>query len=102
MSHSSIDPLTPGNAGQSSDPASLGGPSAHGDLTIAEQLETMRVAGEHRPGEECFLDAHSETHWVASGAVHNFMRKFGADHSSNYLTQHGATWEEDFFNQSDN
>jgi len=76
------------------------GPSAHEDLTIAEHIESMRVAGEHRPGEECFLDSHGNNHWIATAEVGNFIRKFGALHPSNFEAEHGRNWEEDFFNNS--
>lgn len=90
------------NDGQTAHSTSPKGPSAHEDLTIAEEIETMRVAGEHRPGEECFLDSHGEKHWVSTAQVQRFVRRFGAEHSSNYLTAHGTSWEADFFNDSNN
>lgn len=89
MSHSSI--------GQTK---STKGPSAHEDLTIAEHIENMRVSGEHRPGEECFLDSHGDNHWIATTEVRDFIRKFGAIHPSNFSAEHGRSWEEDFFHHS--
>lgn len=83
-------------------PTATKGPSAHEDLTIAEQIESMRVAGEHRPGEECFMDSHGENHWIAVVEIQSFIRKFGAEHPSNYLAEHGASWETDFFSKSNN
>ena len=76
------------------------GPAAHEDLTIAEQIENMRVTGEHRPGEECFLDSHGEKHWVPTEDIRGFIRSFGAEHPSNYLAKHGISWEADFFSES--
>ncbi|GAA5125748.1 hypothetical protein JIN84_14610 [Luteolibacter yonseiensis] len=61
----------------------------------------MRLTDEHRPGEDCFLDAHGAKHWVSSVEVQGFIRKFGAEHPSNYLASHGTRWEEDFFNDSE-
>jgi hypothetical protein len=73
------------------------GPAAHEDLTIAEQLELMRVPGEHRPGEQCLLDSKGEHRWVAESDVMRFIVNHGAEHSSDYLATHGADWEEIFF-----
>ncbi|MES2920923.1 MAG: hypothetical protein V4819_05230 [Verrucomicrobiota bacterium] len=73
------------------------GPAAHEDLTIAEQLQIMRVPGEHRPGEQCFRNCHGEHLWVGENEVQRFVAVHGADHSSDYLNSHGADWQEDFF-----
>jgi hypothetical protein len=73
------------------------GPSAHEDLTISEQIELMRVPGEHRPGEQCLLDANGGQHWIAESEVKRFITNHGADHSSDYLAAHGVAWEKILF-----
>lgn len=73
------------------------GPAAYEDLTIAEHIQSMRVSGEHRPGEECFLDSHGDKHWVAAGEVQHFIRDAGAQHPSDYQAAHGGDWEKTFF-----
>jgi hypothetical protein len=73
------------------------GPVAHEDLTIAEQLETMRVRDEHRPGEVCFLGEDGRKRWVAESEVARFIRRLGATHPSDYLAAHGTPWQNDLF-----
>jgi hypothetical protein len=90
-------PPTHGGAERSTPMSTSAGPSAHEDLTIAEQLETMRVSGEHRVGEECFLSSDGTRRWVASTEVQRFIRRLGAQHSSDYFASHQISWENDFF-----
>ena len=73
------------------------GPHPHEDLTIAEQIETMRLSDEHRPGEQCFLTEHGERRWVSESDVEHFIRTYGALHPSNFLVTQGGDWREDFF-----
>ena len=76
------------------------GPAAHEDLTIAEQLETMRVADEHRPGELCYLNPEGENCWLEESDVKHFLAKHGAEHSSAFLSAHGADWQNQLFHPS--
>ena len=72
-------------------------PTAHEDLTIEETLKTMRVTGEHRPGEQCILDDSGRKHWVADATFRNFLRDHGAEHPSNFLAEHGVPWTQRLF-----
>lgn len=67
-------------------------PNAHEDLTIAETLETMRAAAEHRPGEECFVDDLGKKHWVRETEIRAFLRDHGGEHPSNFLSANGVPW----------
>lgn len=73
------------------------GPAAHEDLTIAEELETMRVQDESRPGEQCFLNENGEKRWVSESEVNRFLRRLGAMHPAVYLATHGFRWEQNLF-----
>lgn len=75
------------------------GPAPHEDLTIAEHLETMRQCDEHRPGEKCFVTGNHETLWVDEDQLTRFIREFGAEHPSDYFSQHGTQWQDDLFHQ---
>lgn len=93
----SLSPPAPGELANARITHSGDGPAAHEDLTIAEQLELMRVPGEHRSGEQCLLGSKGERRWIAESEVKRFIVKHGAEHSSDYLAAHGADWEEIFF-----
>jgi hypothetical protein len=73
------------------------GPAPHEDLTIAEQLETMRVTDESRPGELCFSDTKGRTRWLSENHVNRFINDHGAEFPSNYLLAHGTDWHDIFF-----
>lgn len=73
------------------------GPAAHEDLTIAEQLEIMRIPDEDRPGQPCFLTASGEKRRAAELQLEHFIHLHGADFSSNYRLLHGSEWEDDLF-----
>lgn len=73
------------------------GPPPHEDLTIAEQLQTMRVHGEDRPGKQCFVSANGAHRWIGDQVVQRFVTNHGADHSPDYLNSHGIDWQMDFF-----
>ena len=77
------------------------GPGPHEDLTIGEHIETMLRRSEHRPGQQCFVNEHGEKRWVAESEVTHFIRKYGAEHPSNYALIHGSDWLEDFFGASE-
>ena len=72
-------------------------PAPHEDLTIAEHLEMMRVNGEQRPGEQCFLNERGEKRWVADSEVKRFVRRVGALHPSDYEVANGSDWTLNFF-----
>lgn len=72
-------------------------PAAHEDLTIAESLETMRVADEHRPGECLFVGSNGRQRWISTAELGDFVGRFGSTHPSNYLATHGIDWEDNFF-----
>ncbi len=76
------------------------GPAPHEDLTIAEQLETLRVSGEHRPGEQCFRDPAGVTCWISEHEVKSFLASHGATHSSDYAEAHREDWQHIFFSNS--
>ena len=69
------------------------GPEAHEDLTIAEHLESMRIDGEHRPGEQCFRGPHGAHCWVEDAVLKSFLAESGAVHPSDFLTSHGTEWD---------
>jgi len=73
------------------------GPAAHEDLTIAEQLEIMRITEECAPGVDCFLSPDGKITCFPEDEVRNFIAEHGAEHSSNYLKLHDTDWQEDFF-----
>jgi hypothetical protein len=73
------------------------GPAPHEDLTIAEQLQTMRLESADCPGESCFLNSRGKKCWIANGVVERFIRRLGALHASDYLAAHGAAWQSNFF-----
>jgi hypothetical protein len=75
-------------------------PAAHEDLTIAETLETMRVSGDHRPGDECFRDETGAIHWVSKTRLHQFLKDHGAEHPSNYRSANGVPWTDCLFELS--
>lgn len=76
------------------------GPRPHEDLTIAEHLETMCRHDEQRPGEQCFIVEHGESHWIDSSDLSRFIHEFGALHPSDYFSRHGTDWRHDLFNQA--
>lgn len=73
------------------------GPTAHEDLTIAEQLDFMRITEKCGPGVECFLAPDGKTTCFQEDEVQRFIAEHGAEHSSNYLRLHATDWQEDFF-----
>lgn len=77
-------------------PATHGAPAATEDLMIAEELETMRVRNEHRPGERCYLWEGSRQ-WLPSEKVKSFLREYGADHPSNFSVAQGKKWQQILF-----
>ena len=87
----------PGESESARTASSGDGPAANEDLTIAEQLDLMRVSDQSRLGEQCFLLPNGEKRWIAESAVLRFVARHGAEHSSDYLANHGANWEETFF-----
>ena len=72
-------------------------PPVQEDMTIADHLEIMRVAGETRPGEQCFLNERGEKRWVAESEVKRFIRRLGALHPSDYQAANGSEWTLNFF-----
>lgn len=90
-------PTTHPNTEKRSADFASGGPAAHEDLTIAEQLEIMRIPDEDRPGEPCFLTACGEKRRAGEREVEHFIHRHGAEFSSNYLLIHGSGWEDDLF-----
>ncbi len=93
----SYPPPTHGGAEYQAPEFPSAGPAAHEDLTIAEQLETMRVSGVQRVGEECFLSSDGTPRWVASTEVQRFIRRLGSQHPSHYFNSHHMSWENDLF-----
>lgn len=75
------------------------GPAPHEDLTIAEQLETMRVPDEDRPSEQCFINDQGEKTWLGEDHVSRFIVENGAEFSSDYQLAHGADWTKAFFDK---
>lgn len=73
------------------------GPPPHEDLTIAEQIESMRVEAADCPGESCFLDTRGKKCWITNGVVERFVRKQGAIHPSDYRAANGVDWQSLFF-----
>jgi hypothetical protein len=76
---------------------SQNGPAPHEDLTIGELLESMRVKGEQRPGEQCFINEKHEHCWFPDSEVDRFIAEYGAEHPSTYRQRHGGDWRDDFF-----
>jgi hypothetical protein len=72
-------------------------PATDDDLTIADYVEIMRVEGETRPGEQCFLNERGEKRWVAESEVKRFIRRLGALHPSDYQAANGSAWTLNFF-----
>lgn len=77
-------------------PATHGAPAATEDLMIAEELESMRVRDEHRPGEKCFLWG-GDKKWLPSEKVKSFIRDCGADHPTDFAATHGRDWQQVLF-----
>jgi hypothetical protein len=73
------------------------GPEAHEDLTIAEQIETMRLESADCPGESCFMNSRGKKCWIANGVVERFVRKLGSIHPSDYRAVNGVEWQSLFF-----
>lgn len=77
-------------------PATHGAPAATEDLMIAEELESMRVRDEHRPGEKCFLwDGHKK--WLPSEKVKSFVREYGASHPTDFSIAQRRDWQQLLF-----
>ncbi len=77
-------------------PATHGAPAATEDLMIAEELDSMRVRNEHRPGEKCFLwEGHKK--WLPSEKVKSFVRDYGGDHPTDFSAAKGRGWQQFLF-----
>jgi len=73
------------------------GPAAHEGLTIAEQIETMRLESADCPGESCFTNTRGKRCWITNGVVERFVRKEGAIHPEEYRAVNGVEWQSLFF-----
>ncbi len=63
---------------------------------IADELESMRVRNEHRPGEKCFHWQGTQK-WLPSEKVKTFLREYGTDHPSHFSVAQGRNWQQFLF-----
>lgn len=75
------------NAGQ--------GPGPHEDLTIAEEVATMRCEEGDRPQQICLLIDDETREWIDQEKLDHFLNEHGALHSSDYESIHGNAWIDD-------
>ncbi len=66
-------------------------------LTIADQIESMRLESADCPGESCFTNTRGKRCWITNGVVERFIRKQGAILPEDYRAINGVEWQSLFF-----